>query len=452
MKNNIRKINRFIMFCFVLLILNMIYWQVFQSDYLVSHTANPRLKIKELQIKRGSILDRNGVVLAESIEKDGKFVRQYPFGEKFAHVVGYSTKQGIRTGLENAYNGHLLGVLSDQKINNYIDKLQGKPPVGLDLRTTLDARLQTLGQELLKGKRGSIVVMQPKTGEILALISSPTFDPNRIGEHWEQLNTDENQKPLLNRGTQGLYPPGSVLKLMTGAGYLEKNQNSDQNFECPGYIQIGNYKLNDSGVHGTVDFEKALKVSCNTSFAQMGLDLGQQYFYDFALKFMFNKEINFDLGVKKSFIPQPNRVAKQELAQESIGQGEILVTPLHMALLTATIANDGQMITPFLKQGQKPKVMGKIIISEKVTVRLKAAMEKVVSEGTGTRAQISGIQVAGKTGTAENPHGESHAWFVGFAPANNPEVVVSVIVENGGGGGKNSAPLAKLIFEEALKN
>ena len=451
MKNNIRKINRFIIFCFVLLILNMVYWQVFQSDYLVSHAANPRLKIKELQIKRGSILDRNGIVLAKSVENDGKFVRQYPLGEKFAHVVGYSTKQGIRTGLENAYNGHLLGVLSDQKIDNYIDKLQGNPPVGLDLRTTLDAKLQTIGQELLKGKKGSIVVMQPQTGEILALVSAPSFDPNRIGELWEQLNTDEGQKPLLNRGTQGLYPPGSVLKIMTGAGVLEKNPDFEETFNCPGYIKIGNYKLNDSGVHGTVDFEKALKVSCNTSFAQMGLNLGQQDFYELALKFMFNKEISFDLGIKKSFIPKPDKVAKQDLAQESIGQGEILVTPLHMALLAATIANNGQMVTPFLLQGQKPKVMGEII-SQEVAVRLKAAMEKVVSEGTGTRAQVSGIQVAGKTGTAENPHGESHAWFVGFAPANNPEVVVSIIVENGGGGGKNSAPLAKLILEEALKN
>ncbi len=462
MNNNIRRLGTFLITILILLVFYLSYLQFIKAPELVNNPYNSRISEQLSSIKRGSIYDRSGQVLAETRWAGDHGQRYYPRADETAHLIGYLSTRYGNTGLEAAYAKYLLGQTGGEKAINILRRLTGKDQLGNDLVLTIDADLQHLAVSLLKqtGKNGSIVVIDPRTGAILTAASLPSFNPNNLEEDWEQLVSNQ-QAPLLNRAFQGAYPPGSIMKLVTASGGLTERQNIDRSIDCPGYLLVDGFKLADQ-VHGNVNFTEAMAVSCNTYFGQMGLDLGQEKFVKAAEGFGFNQ--NFDLPVESrvSTISKDKIIDDVELVNAAIGQGELLVSPLHMALVAGAIANEGQMMKPYLVEQvlnpkkqtvwqNEPKVLHQSTDAETAGL-IEQAMIAAVEHGTGRLAGIDGVAVAGKTGTAENQEKKTpHAWFVGYAPAADPQVAVAVIVENGGSGGEVAAPIAKQMILEALR-
>ncbi|MBM7855748.1 peptidoglycan glycosyltransferase [Desulfohalotomaculum tongense] len=462
MKNNIGKLGCFLVALLIVLIFYLSYVQLETGPRLAAHPKNQRV-LEQISItQRGNIYDRNRIPLAETRWVDNHRQRFYPFKNETCHLVGYTSKIYGITGLEAAYSKQLLGLTAAGRFINLVRKIQGKPPAGEDLVLTLDIKLQHLAAELLAetNKPGALVVLDPRTGAVLAAVSQPSFDPNNLEEQWKAL-INNRDAPLLNRAFQGAYPPGSVMKLITAAGALSAGYTGEEMFHCPGYLMVDGYKLADNGVHGNINIIEAIVVSCNKVFGKLGLDLGKKNFMQTAEKFGFKQDFNLSLEVRPSTISSDRDMDEKELASAAIGQGELLVSPLHMALVSATIANDGVMMQPYLVQevispsGQvlyhhKPSVMQRAA-SSTVCAAIRKAMIASVERGTGKAARIKNVAVAGKTGTAENEHGQPHAWFVAFAPAHQPRVAVAVIIENGGSGGAVAAPIAKRVIIEALR-
>jgi peptidoglycan glycosyltransferase len=463
MRNNIRKLGIFLLGIFIILICYLTYIQVEQGAELAAHPQNRRLAEEMSKIQRGTIYDNQGNILAETKWDQERGVRYYPLAENTAHLLGYvSTKYGS-TGLESAYGRQLLGLTNEGRMINLMRTLTGEQPVGEDLTLTLNAELQNLAYKLLAqtGKAGSVVAVNPRTGAIMAAASYPTFDPNNLEAHWDSL-VNNQQAPLLNRAFQGAYPPGSVIKSAIAAVALDTGASSAANkFNCPGYLQENGVKLADNGVHGQVDLTQALVVSCNTTFGRLGVQLGKDNFMAGMKDFGFGTDFSLPIDVRPSTITNDDRMEKQELAEAAIGQGELLVSPLHMAMLAASIANDGIMMKPYLVQEiiaptgktlmqHEPEQL-KTATNADTANFVKQAMVGVVERGTGKTAAINGVAVAGKTGTAENQQGQPHAWFIGFAPANDPQIALAVIVENGGSGGAVAAPIAQQMILEALR-
>lgn len=421
---------------------------------------NKRLWINEEKILRGSIIDRNGRILAYS-EKNGEtYNRVYNYGNLYSHIIGYSYRDYGKSNLELHYNNVLLNI-SESAALNELRNLVEPNSEGNTLVLTLDHHLQEYSRNLLKGKKGAIVAMNPETGEIYAMVSLPDFNPTTLREDWVNIVEDENS-PLLNRAVSGLYQPGSTFKVVTTAALLENNISFSE-YECTGSTTIDGYPLQDYAGkgHGTIDLEGALVYSCNPYFAEAAVELGIDKFSEVAEKFMLNREIPFDLPVKKSSFPQKG-IGKTDIAAASIGQGKVLVTPLNMAMIASGIANKGDIVKPVLVKEIISK-NGKVIDNFEVEViskatdifianELKNMMVDAVNIGTGKNARIKNVRVAGKTGTAENPSGNDHAWFIGFAPADDPKVAIAVLLEEEGTtGGQSAAPIARNVISEALK-
>lgn len=460
MNRNIRQLVYFMLSGFMILLIYMTYIQAVESDSLITHPNNKRLLKWENNIDRGTIYDRNGQILAETISINGIKQRVYTLKEAAGHLIGYNSIKYGQSGIEKAYNAELLGVTNEEMLRRFLNRSVKEPMQGNNITLSIDEKLQRLAYKLLGDNKGGIVSLNPKTGEILALASKPGFDPEKVDNLWKDLNTNANS-PLLNRVTQGLYPPGSTLKVMTGAGIAKDSSLLSQEFTCPGYLMVGNYKLNCTAIHGRVNFYQAMAKSCNTAFGTMGLQLGKDEFTNLADKFGFGLSIPFDLPVAPSRIAPLDQLTKQELAQSAIGQGKILVSPMHMALIAGGIANDGVIMRPHVVDkvtnpgGQTIKEISSQrwlnIMDKNVADIIKTAMVGVTEKGTGKAAALKGITVAGKTGSAQNPHGITHAWYIGFAPADNPQIAVAIVLENRGLGGKEAAPLAKALFAEALQ-
>jgi peptidoglycan glycosyltransferase len=457
MKHNIHKIALFFLGLYFILILNLIYINQFQSDMLTTHYKNRRIWEIEAETIRGGIFDRNGENLANTTEN---FTRSYPQGKSVAHLVGYSSPRYGKTGLENKYDSYLLGNIGTQKYINYFKRLTGKSPEGHDLVLTLDLKMQKTALDMLAGRRGAVVALNPQNGEVLALVSSPSFNPNTIQESWNILSNNADS-PLLNRALQGVYPPGSVLKILVAGAALQHNPEFwYQTFENQGYLEIEGRRIHDTTVITELTMKEGLAISSNVLFGQLALELGSDYVVQAFENFYFNKTIPFDLPIKRSTVPKASELSNNGLAELGIGQGKTLLTPFHMAVITATIANEGIMYRPYL--------VNKIISPDEFVINQTNASEvgrpldkeiarlvtegmvSVVEEGYGRNAQIPGVSVAGKTGSAENPQGISHAWFVGFAPAENPQIAVAVVLENQGAGGTHAAPIARELFKIAL--
>lgn len=447
--------------CFVILILHLTYIQVLKGEELYLNPLNPRLQLLEGKTWRGQIVDQQGEVLARSYPFQDYFRREYPLGPAGAHVIGYISSRLGLSGLEATYDGELLGLVGWQGFINKVRGLKGVPRRGNSLVLTLDASLQQLAFRLLAGYRGAVIALNPQTGEVLALASSPSFDPHFVEKEWDYLHDPRQGSPLLNRALQGLYPPGSTMKLVTAAAALGKNPDlGERRFYCPGYIEIEGRKLTCPQVHGNINFNEALMYSCNVTFAQLALEIGAEEFERAAANFGFNQKLDFDLDLAISRVPAAEKLNLNALAEAAIGQGEILVTPLQMALVAATIANNGWLMRPYMvtrvedEKGSiikvtRPRLL-KVAISPVVAQALKGAMVDTVKAGTGQSAAIPGIKVGGKTGSAQNPQGRAHSWFVGFAPADNPQIAVAVVVENAGAGGAVAAPIAGKIMAKVL--
>ncbi|QXM06398.1 peptidoglycan D,D-transpeptidase FtsI family protein [Crassaminicella indica] len=460
-KNSKRIIKVLIALCtlFISLVVYLSYFEVFQASKIVSNNYNKRQWINEEYVLRGVIADRNGKTLAYSEKKENNQIRKYPYGRVYSHIIGYSFKEYGKAGLESSYNNELLNI-KENPIQEITEKIIGTNEKGNNLILTIDHELQSYAERKLRGKKGAIVLMNPKTGEIYAMVSKPDFDPSIIKNQWNEIIEDKNS-PLLNRATMGLYTPGSIFKTITATAALE-NKNVEKTFDCKGSINIDGYILKDyKGIaHGRLDMKRALEVSCNVFFSQAGLQLGEEKLRNVAEKYMFNKYIPFDLKVKKSRFPKGS-MTRPELGASAIGQGKILVTPLNMAMVAGAIANDGEMMKPILvkevidPKGRTVKINYPQVLSrtssKAVAQDLKTMMISVVEEGSGKNARIKNIKVAGKTGTAQNETKKGHGWFIGFAPANDPKVAIAVVLENIGiTGGKSAAPIAGDVMATAL--
>lgn len=445
-------------------IIYLSYFYIFEADTVRNHPSNRRGYIEEAQIKRGDIYDRNGELLATSKGEPGHYHREYSYPILYSHIIGYSHPSLGKSGLEASCNDDLLNRNSNRAIVLISNWLSNKKQDGNSLILTIDTQVQSKARELLEenAERGSIVVMNPKTGEIYALVSLPDFNAMSVAEDWNSLQ-ENKAGALLNRSINGRYPPGSTFKVITAASILEGNM--DLSYEDKGIQTIDgrDFKNAEGAVYGNVDLKDAMTHSVNTYFVSKGAALGKEKLGSTADQFYFNKKIPFDLPVSPSVFDYKKNIPKTTLAASAIGQGDVLVTPLHMAMVASAVANDGKMMEPILvREVEDPK--GKSIrkhdakvlqesIGEETAKTLNEYMISVVENGTGKRAAMRRTKVAGKTGSAENASGENHAWFIGYAPANDPQVAVSVIVEQAGrSGGSIAAPMARDIMAYALNN
>jgi len=460
MKQNILKLGFLLLGLLLVLIAYLSYLQVVRDPALAANPYNRRLQEMEAQVRRGNIYDARGIILAKTEFDGSRGRRVYPLGDVAAHIIGYVSGRYGRAGLESTYDTYLLGMEGADRIRNFFNKLLGKEQKGGDLNLTIDSTLQGLAEQLLGSRRGAVVLVDTRTGALRVVASNPGYDPNHLEENWPRL-VQAADSPLLNRAAQGAYPPGSTFKIITAAGALAAKPGlAGSTFNCPGYLMVNGYKLADVAVHGEVDLKKALAVSCNTTFAQLGLGLGADSFYRTFKAFGLDQDPDLGITVRPGTLAAPGDMTQTELASSAIGQGEVLVSPLHMALAAAAIANQGVIMQPYLVDSVKDSA-GETVRSAvyrawltattpDISGIIKEGMIGAVRYGTATAAAVSGTQVAGKTGSAQNPHGQTHAWFIGFAPADQPRLAISVVLENAGSGGSVAAPVAGRILATAL--
>ncbi len=439
---------------------NIIYLMTFAADGLASNALNPRNSAADSDTIRGTILDANGRVLAQSSE-DG--TRSWPLGEMMAHVVGYHGERSGSVGVESYANKELIGMTDGMYRLGPAGQLLAAD-VGNTVTLSLDSEVQQAAWEGLEGRKGAVVVMDVDTGAVLALVSSPSFDPERVEEDWDNLLEDA-AAPLLNRALSGLYPPGSTIKPMILDIALRQNAAHDgEAFDCTGVLDVGGgYTIQESHneVHGTVSLREALIKSCNITFGTLGMRLGGKGLEDGFHRFGFDRSLDGELAEAENHLPDFASLDSGDLAQVGIGQSTLLVTPMHMAMLAAAMAHDGVLMKPYIiaeVRSANDVVLYKAapkkwldVSSPERTRLINNWMEDVVNEGTGTAAAINGISVAGKTGTAENSEGEDHAWFIGSAEVEGRRVAFAVLVENGGAGGRVAAPIARSIVQSLMR-
>ncbi len=460
----IRALNFIFVVLFALLAARLWYVQLGEGAAISSHPSNPRHGV--LQAGRGRILATDGTVLAYS---DGER-RVYPFGASLAHSVGYvSTRYGA-SGIEDAYDAALSPPdISGDPLGQFDEirsAIQGRVPLahGADVVTTIVPSIQQeLFARLSRYPRAAGVVLDPSSGAVLAVASVPSFDPNEIDSLFAALAVDETS-PLLNRATEGLYPPGSTFKMFTASAALDSGTvTPDSRFEDPGYLVIGDTTLHDNEGEATgyQDVTTAFALSSNVDFAQITLKMGLDVFYEYLARWGIGGSLDYQLPASRSNAPPKDEIVPGELAQMGFGQGALLVTPLQMALIAATVANGGNEPRPFIVRqivrggivaGAFPSGTLASPLSADTADEVKNMMVAVVERGTGTVASLPNVVVAGKTGTATNPHGAAHSWFVCFAPADDPRVVVAILVENAGYGAAVAGPIARDVLQTALQS
>jgi peptidoglycan glycosyltransferase len=454
------------------------WWSVFTRDKLLSNPKNKRELLEEQRIRRGTIKGLENDVLARSIKRrDGTYTRRYPEGRLFSHAVGYSYTTLGRSGLEAARNDLLTG--QREELASLIDQLSGKQQEGNDLATSLDQRAQRAAIAGLAGRKGAVVALDPKTGAVKVMASVPDFDPTalRSVRTYQALNRDKDA-PLLNRTTQGLYPPGSTFKVVTAVAaidsgkYTPQSTVSGKNGKVISGVPLNN-DFNES--FGPIDLTTALTKSVNTVWAEVAEKVGKATMKKYMLRFGFDQEPPIDLPrsqkVPSGVYAGNGRIrdpesSKVDIGRVGIGQERLLVTPLQMAMVASAIANGGRLIKPHITlraTDRDGRIVERIqpeeesrVMSQDTARQVGLMMANVVKEGTGTAAALQGIDVAGKTGTAEKniELRINQPWFIAFAPVDNPRVAIAATVENvtGGFGGTVAAPIAKRVMEELLRN
>ena len=445
---------------FLGLIAYLVYFNVVRKEEFLNSSYNTRQNNYAERVIRGTIYSADGQELAKTTtDENGDEVRTYPFGSLFAQVVGYTGKGN--SGLESSYN-YMLMESHTSKLKQVKNEFSDAKNPGDSLYTTLNTTLQQAAADALDGYRGAVVVLEAKTGRVLANVSNPVFNPNTIDEDWEALNADDESGVFLNRGLQGRYPPGSTFKIVTSLAYLRQNGTLDGfSFDCDGELTAGNYTIHCSGgeVHGPEDFAGAFAHSCNSAFAQIGLGLDKDAFRSLADSLYLNSRLDLELPTSKSSFDLDSTTADALVMQTSIGQGDTLVTPMEMALIASAVANDGEMIKPryvdniVSADGQAVKTFYKeslgTVMSESEANTLTELMKGVVQSGTAVSLSDLPYNIAGKTGTAEHgSDGETpHSWFVGFSNADDPDIVIAVVAENGGYSSEVAVPIARQVIE-----
>lgn len=452
-------ITYFVVLIFICMFAYIIVFIVRDSRTFIANSYNDRQNLYAEKVTKGSIISSDGNVLAETLTDDeGNEYRNYPYANVFAHAVGYDSNG--QAGLEMSSAYYLL--TSNQNIvTQTYNKLKDEKSIGNNVISTLNYTLQSTAYDALGYNDGAVVVMEPSTGKLLAMVSKPDFDPNNIDEVIEETQ-DTDSSCLLNRATQGLYPPGSTFKVLTALEYIHEHADYKKySYVCQGEDIFDGVQIHcsDYAVHDTVDLADSLAKSCNTSFANIVMKLDKQSYRDLCEKFLFNKELPYDGYYRKSEFKLRASSDDSEIPQTAIGQGDTLITPLHSAMIMSTIANGGVMMTPYmidriencdgdLVKTFKPSTYGKIISSSDARL-LKDLMLGVTSYGTASDAFAdSSYTVAGKTGTAEfNENMDSHSWFVGFSNVDDPDIVVCVIVENASSTGASAKYIARQMFD-----
>ncbi len=439
------------------------YFVVVQGKSYINNSYNKRQDLLANYITRGKILSADQQILAQTIlTEDGEDVRVYPYNEVFSHVVG-RVDHG-KTGIEQSESFSLL-TTNENPFIQIINTLSGEKNVGDNVVTTLNARLQQAAYDALGNHQGAVVVLEPSTGKILAMVSKPDYDPNTVNHDWEKLNANSNS-PLLNRATQGLYAPGSTFKILTTLEYIRENPNyEDYEYNCKSEDKFNQVTIHCAGglIHGKEDLKESFANSCNTSYANLGITLNMNRFQELCTSMYFNSTLPINLKTSQSSFVLNANSDLVDYAQTVIGLGKTQITPLHNAMIAAIVANDGVLMKPYLIDhiesasgniisSNEPETIGTKISPSEAEL-LTEFMAEVVKSGTGTKLSGMKVSVAGKTGTAEYEIGKNpHAWFVGFAPVENPEIVVSVIVESAGSGSKYAVPIAKKILQAYYNN
>jgi penicillin-binding protein A len=461
------------------------WWQVVESPALSRDAGNPAVIAAARRALRGEIIDRNGEWLARNQrDANGEPFRIYR-SVTISPVVGYASQQFGSAGLENTYGAELVGLVRPDPVADLLKKFDADPSDPQDLALSLSLHLQGQAYRLLGDDRGAVVMIAPDTGQVLALASSPVYDASAIADPatsaaaFQQISTDDERRPLLPRATQGRYTPGSVFKIVTGLAALESGAITPETTfrQQPGSerngLLIDGFRVRD-GHHlytgsNALNFVEATEVSCNLYYALAGLEAGPEAMLEMGRELGFDARIPFDLPTEPSQLTNgggsfggfQDRV---ELANAAYGQGETFVTPLQMALVAAAVANDGVLMRPHLvttltgEDGSvrriEPEVLRQVVsatIAREVQVAMQRAVEGELGRLFTPGADVPGVEVAGKSGTAELDGGATpHAWFIGFAPVDNPVVAIAVVVEGGGRGGERAAPLAGRMLELAL--
>ena len=468
----LRRVAISVLVLFTLLIVNVNYIQVVRSDELRKNPSNTRQLVEEYDRERGSIVVAgNEVALSKKTDDRLTYLRQYPGAELYAPVTGYYSLTYGKTGIEEAENDLLSGTDPRLVFRRIADLFTGRDPAGGNVELTLDPAVQKAAMDGLKGVTGAVVALDPKTGAILGLASTPSFDPNQLSSHdpkairayREQLSDDQTTNQAINQR----YSPGSVFKVVVSAAALATGKYTPQTpIPAPDKLTLPGTNttlenFNGESCNGGADqpLIDALTISCNTAFAQLGIDLGEQKIRDMATAFGIDEQ-GFEMPLEVAPSKLGDIENDAQLGVTSIGQQDVQLTPMQAAMIAAAVANKGRLMKPYLvSQVQAPDltVIDKTdpeemsqAVSPEVAGQLTEMMTSVVNNGTGKRARIDGVQVAGKTGTAENA-GQDHSWFIGFAPADDPKIAVAVFVRNGGKtGGDISAPVAKSVIQAYL--
>ena len=472
MNGPLRKVSLFIGLLIAALLVNITWISIGPPASLNADSRNKRVRDAEFATSRGAILVGNDPI-AVSVPSDGRYPweRTFPDGTTWSSVTGWYSYTYGRQELERTWNEELSGTDSSQTVARIIDLLTGRQPVGATLGTTLDPAAQKAAVEALGGAQGAAVAIDYTTGEILALVSTPTYDPNLLtnldyateSSNWNAL-LNAPDEPLKNRAVREVYPPGSTFKLVTAAAALEAGYqpstevDAPDSYRLPGSTHAMGNSTNCGGTRVTL--AAALATSCNTAFGKLGVDLGADKVRSMAERFGFNADPRIDLPSVTSRFPK--EVDDAQLALSSIGQYDVASTPLQMAMVTAAIANDGKLMRPHLVrtvagsdlriiQTVTPEKMGEPLTANNSAL-LRQMMEGVVSDGTGKPAAIEGLTIGGKTGTAQSdPNRPPYAWFVGYAA--EPHVAVAVFVADADlerddiSGGRVAAPIFKKIVE-----
>lgn len=444
---------------FLLIVLYLVYFQLFKSQSLADNSHNKRLWVNEGEIKRGNIYDRNGNVLVYSDKDENGNIRVYNNGIINSTFTGYNSVKYGKSGLEKTYNKELLNI-SDQPTSKIRDMVE-KTGIGNNLNLTIDQTIQQIAYNSLGDHIGSIVVLDPRNGEVLAMVSKPSYDPNSIDEDWDMLIQNTNA-PLLNRASQGIYRPASTMKVVSSDAILRSGINRD--FYDTGTVTIQGYDIKNYGdySYGQVNLRTALMNSLNTYFASKVNEIGKESYKKVAEDYMFNKNYKFDVEKVNSKIPFKD-LNQVDMAMTGFGYGKTEVTPLHMAMIASTIANNGKMMQPRLvknvvdKDGKVLKESKSEVLSDvtsvEITNTIRDCMVDVVNQGTARSAYLQSVQIAGKSGTVDKEDGGLDVWFIGFAPAYDPKLAFAIVIEDSNlMSGEVATPIGGQLIDSIVKN
>ncbi len=448
---------------FVLMIGYFVYFNAFVSKNVINSAYNVRINSFADTVVRGNIVSSDGTVLAETlVDENGNETRYYPMGRIFAHAVG--TSEINQSGIELSQNFYMLQS-NGNPILNAIQDIRGEKNQGDQIVSTLNAKLQEVAYNALGYNDGAVIAIEPATGRVLAMVSKPDFDPNTLLTDYESIVAEEGNDSLLNKTTFGLFVPGSIFKTLTSLAFIRSGADyNSYYYTCEGQINLGGEEYItcfDQTVHGGENFMDSFANSCNASFGNIGLSLPDNLLKDTCESLFFNNELPTEIPHTKSIFSLASDDSDWQTAATAIGQGHTQVTPLQMAMIAAAIANGGNMMQPYMVDAVEtaggghrvkkymPESYGQVMTTQEADL-LGQLMEAVVNYGTATSLSGYGYSVAGKTGTAEVSGKGDNSWFIGYAPVEQPQIAICVLVENDEGYYESALPVANAVLQAYL--